>query len=103
MSRIIGPAGGDTPLAAERKRALEAVASLGDAGATGPVVFRRMQGQAGHGPAVGDQSLLYPALHGLEADGEVRAAWTSDADGARHRVYRRRRFLSRLFGSSQTR
>ncbi|MGA3058344.1 MAG: hypothetical protein ABSE70_09985 [Candidatus Limnocylindrales bacterium] len=43
----------------------------------------------------GDQSLLYPALHSLEASWLVHATWQSDAKGIPHRTYRRRRLLPR--------
>jgi hypothetical protein len=51
---------------------------------------------AAAGPAKpGDQSLLYPALHSLEAGWTIQATWQSDAGGANHRTYRRRRLLPR--------
>ena len=90
------------PLADERKRVLEA---LDGEALSGPVVFRRIrerstwpEGEAGHGMEPGDQSLLYPALHSLEAGWKLQATWQSDAGGAKHRTYRKRRLLPRPLG-----
>ena len=100
MNRSDG-SGAARSLAAERKRLLAVVEDLDGANATGPVIFRRMrecatgaepQGGPEAGPNPGDQSLLYPALHSLEADGRAEATWQSDAKGIRHRIYRRRRW-----------
>jgi hypothetical protein len=94
----------------ERKRVLAAVEDLDGANATGPVIFRRMrecatgaepQGGPEAGPKPGDQSLLYPALHSLEASWLVHAMWQSDAKGIRHRTYRRRRLLPRRLVGTQ--
>jgi DNA-binding PadR family transcriptional regulator len=99
MSRNDGPGDRATPLAHERKQILGALD--GDA-LTGPDVFRRVRQRsvradaAAAGPAKpGDQSLLYPALHSLEAGWTIQATWQSDAGGANHRTYRRRRLLPR--------
>ena len=102
MSRNDGPGEGAKPLADERKRVLEA---LDGEALSGPVVFRRIrersawpEGEAGHGMEPGDQSLLYPALHSLEAGWKLQAAWQSDAGGTKHRTYRKRRLLPRPLG-----
>ena len=90
------------PLAHERKRVFEA---LDGEALSGPVVFRRIrersawpEGEAGHGMKPGDQSLLYPALHSLEAGWKLQATWQSDASGTKHRTYRKRRLLPRPLG-----
>jgi hypothetical protein len=94
----------------ERKRVLAAVEDLDGGPPTGPVIFRRMQERATGsdsgerpeaGPNQGDQSLLYPVLHSLEADWRVQATWQSDAKGIRHRTYRRRRLLPRRLVGTQ--
>jgi hypothetical protein len=102
MSRNDGPGEGAKPLADERKRVLEA---LDGEAPSGPVVFRRIrersawpEGEAGYGMKPGDQSLLYPALHSLEAGWKLQAAWQSDAGGTKHRTYRKRRLLPRPLG-----
>jgi hypothetical protein len=99
MSRSEGRGEGAKPLADERKRVLEA---LDGVTLSGPVVFRRMRGRSNGagaldaGPAQpGDQSLLYPALHSLEAGWKIQATWQSDAGGTKHRTYRKRRLLPR--------
>ena len=99
MSRSEGRGEGAKPLADERKRVLEAL----DGGAmTGSAIFRRIRERSAGGEAEasesaqsGDQSLLYPALHSLEAGWTIQATWQSDAGGANHRTYRRRRLLPR--------
>ncbi len=94
----------------ERTRLLAVVEDLDGANATGPVIFRRMQERATGsdsgerpqaGPNQGDQTLLYPALHSLEASWLVHATWQSDAKGIRHRTYRRRRLLPRRLVGTQ--
>jgi hypothetical protein len=101
MNRSDG-SGAVSSLADERQRVLDAVEDLDGVVPTGPVVFRRMHDRSTDaepgarpeaGPIPGDQSLLYPALHSLEADGRVEATWVSDANGLRHRTYRKRRSL----------
>jgi hypothetical protein len=101
MSRSDRPNAGNgaTPLARERNRVLEA---LGCEAMPGSVVFLRMLGRANGAGALdasqahpGDQSLLYPALHSLEAGWKIQATWQSDAGGTKHRTYRRRRLLPR--------
>jgi hypothetical protein len=72
------------PLAKERQRVLEALADA-------PLSSSGVVGRIHTAPAEVDQSLLFPALHGLEADGRLQAAWRSDANGVPHRTYRRRR------------
>lgn len=69
---------------------------------TGPAIFRRIRERSEEGSAASvgavqpnDQSLFYPALHSLEADWKLQATWQSDASGANHRTYRRRRLLPR--------
>jgi len=109
MNRSDG-SGAVPPLADERKRVLAAVKDLGCELLTGPVIFRWMHerlidAEPGErpeaGPNPGDQSLLYPALHSLEADWSVQATWLSDANGIRHRTYRKRRLLSRRLVRTQ--
>jgi hypothetical protein len=99
MSRSDTRGEGAKPLADERKRVLEA---LDGEALSGPVVFRRIrersawpEGEARHGMEPGDQSLLYPALHSLEAGWKIQATWQSDAGGTKHRTYRKRRLLPR--------
>ena len=101
MNRSDG-SGAVSSLAGERQRVLDAVEDLDGVVLTGPVIFRRMHARSTDaepgarpeaGPNPGDQSLLYPALHSLEADGRVQATWVSDANGLRHRAYRKRRLL----------
>jgi DNA-binding PadR family transcriptional regulator len=75
-----------TSLVAERHQILAALA--GDA-LTSSAVARRLPAPA----AETDQSLLFPALHSLEADGCLKAEWRSGPDGLLHRTYRRRRLL----------
>ena len=74
-------------IAAERRRVLEALA---DGSLTSSAVARRL------GPASpeGSQSLLFPALHGLEADGRLAANWRTGADGLARRTYTKRRLLT---------
>jgi hypothetical protein len=93
---------GATPLADERKRLLEA---LGCEVMPGSVVFLRMRGRSNGAGALdasqahsGDQSLLYPALHSLEARWKIQATWQSDAGGTKHRTYPKRRLLPRPLG-----
>ena len=109
MNRSDG-SGAVSSLAGERQRVLDAVEDLEGVVPTGPVVFRRMyerstvaepDARTEAGPIPGDQSLLYPALHSLEADGRVKAIWMSDANGLRHRTYRKRRLLPHRPGSTQ--
>jgi hypothetical protein len=101
MSRSDGPGYQATSLATERKRVLEA---LDGEILTGPAIFRRMlersttAGDAaadGIGMQPNEQSLLYPALHSLEADWTLWATWLSVAGGTEHRTYRKRRLLPR--------
>jgi hypothetical protein len=108
MNRSDG-SGAASSLADERQLVFDAVEDLDGVVLTGPVIFRRMHArstdaepgaQPESGPNPGDQSLLYPALHSLEADGRVKAAWVLDANGLRHRTYRKRRLLPRQHGSA---
>jgi DNA-binding PadR family transcriptional regulator len=103
MNRIDGPDEGATPLASERRRVLEA---LDGEVLTGPAILRRMRERpigaeagaevgAADRVAPGDESLLYPAMHSLEADWKLKAMWLPDGDGGRHRTYRKRRLLPR--------
>ena len=98
MSRTDVASEGSARLARERERVLEA---LDGEALSVPAILRRMAerstgGEAGalHGAEASDQSLLYPALHSLEADWKLQARWLSDANGVR-RVYRKRRLLPR--------
>jgi hypothetical protein len=111
MSRTDDPARRVEALVRERKRVLDA---LRGEDLTGPAILRRMSepstaAEAGTpasaqlgGAAVDseprDQSLLYPALHSLEADWRLEAAWLPDAGGVRRRTYRKRRFGPHLLG-----
>jgi hypothetical protein len=90
------------PLADARERVLVAVDELDGGAATGPAILRRMHERLtdtehgerlGADPNSGDQSLLYPALHSLEADWRIQARWLPDANGIRYRTYRKRRLL----------
>jgi DNA-binding PadR family transcriptional regulator len=97
MSRGYGPGEDAKPLAGERKRVLD---ELGNEPLTGLAIFRRMHGRSAGGEAEvggstqpGDQRLLYPALHSLEASWTLSARWVTDEGGTRRRTYRRRRFL----------
>jgi hypothetical protein len=76
---------------------------------TGSVIFRRMtdpaaEAKTGTGPGADraispdDQALLYPALHSLEADWGLKAAWLPDANGVPHRTYTKRRLLPGRLG-----
>jgi DNA-binding PadR family transcriptional regulator len=92
MSRLFGSREEARALAAERRRVLKAL----DGGAlTGPAVMRRISENTGVAAAPGDESLLYPALHSLEAEWRLTATWHSDAHGSPRRTYRRRRLLGR--------
>jgi DNA-binding PadR family transcriptional regulator len=71
------------PLAVERHLVLEALA---DDSLTSSAVARRL----GAVSAERDDRLLFPALHGLEADGGLTAKWQPGSDGLPHRIYRRR-------------
>lgn len=102
MSGTAGTGEGSARLADERERVLEA---LDGEALTVPAILRRMherstgaEAGAGHGAEPRDQSLLYPALHSLEADWKLQAGWLSDANGMRRRTYRRRRLLPRRPG-----
>jgi DNA-binding PadR family transcriptional regulator len=44
--------------------------------------------------AEADQSLLFPALHSLEADGRLTAEWRLGTDGRQHRTYRKRHLVA---------
>ncbi len=88
-------------LAGERKRVLEVL--RGEA-LTGPAILRRMgepataaeageTGGAAGGSLPADASLLYPALHSLEADWRLESAWLPEAGGVRRRTYRKRRLV----------
>jgi hypothetical protein len=111
MRRRSGPDAAGRPLADARRRALQAVDVPGYEPLTGPEILRRMTESAAEvetGPGPGadraispdDQALLYPALHSLEADWKVQATWVADADGMRHRTYRRRQLLPRSRGAA---
>jgi hypothetical protein len=98
MSRANGPNGGRDakPLAETRKRVLNA---LGRDRLSGPDISRRLYetpgetGEAADASKPHDESLLYPALHSLEAGWTIQALWISDAGATRRRTYRRRRLL----------
>jgi DNA-binding PadR family transcriptional regulator len=92
MSRLFGSREEARALAAERRQVLEA---LNGGALTGPAVMRRISETSGAAAAPGDESLLYPALHSLEAEWRLTATWQSDAQGKPRRSYRRRRLLGR--------
>jgi len=71
--------------------------ALDAASLSGPAISRRVRTAASM-----DESLLYPALHSLEANWTLRARWETDGDGHRRRTYRRRRFLPGLRHASET-
>ena len=107
MSRTDEPGKPVKALAGERRRVLEVL--RGEA-LTGPAILRRMSepstaadaGAAGGaepgGAEPADASLLYPALHSLEADWRLEAAWLPEAGGVRRRTYRKRRLVPHLPG-----
>jgi hypothetical protein len=94
-----------------RSRALAAIDDLDGVGATGPAVLRRLRersfaGESGAatqartstaavdaGETWPDEPDLYPVLHRLEADWQIRATWQAGADGTLHRTYQRRRLM----------
>ncbi len=69
-----------------RRRVLAAV---GDGGLSGFEVARALD-------AAPNESGVYPTLHRLEADGQLRAAWLPNASGAIRRTYRRAGRLGRV-------
>lgn len=73
-------------LATERRNVLEALA--GDR-LNSSAIARSIHSSA----ADPDQSLLFPALHKLEADGRLKAEWRPGIDGRQHRTYRKRRLV----------
>jgi DNA-binding PadR family transcriptional regulator len=73
-------------LATERRHVLEALA--GDR-LNSSAIARSIHSSAGET----DQSLLFPALHSLEADGRLTAEWQLGTDGRQHRTYRKRRLV----------
>jgi DNA-binding PadR family transcriptional regulator len=100
VTRTDGPGIGATQLARERKRVIEALEALDGQDPTGQAILRRLRERStdaevntGDGSRPADQSLLYPALHSLEADWLVQAKWLPDANGRQHRTYRKRRLL----------
>ena len=109
MSRTDNPGKRVTALVGERQRVLEA---LGGEALTGPAILLRMgepptaadAGAAGGaepgGAEPADASLLYPALHSLEADWRLEAAWLPEAGGVRRRTYRKRRLAPHLPGGN---
>jgi hypothetical protein len=88
-----------------RSRALAAIDDLDGVGATGPAVLRRLRERSFAGKSVAaaeavdagatspDEPDLYPVLHRLEADWQIRATWQAGADGTLHRTYQRRRLM----------
>ena len=99
MSRTDGAGEKSARLACERERLLEA---LDCETLSVPAILRRLDERstgaevgAEYGAGPSDQSLLYPALHSLEANWRVQARWLSDTNGRRHRIYRKRRLLPR--------
>ena len=90
------------PLADMRQEIFRLIDRQGPQAPTGPAILRQLE----RGPAAetasparqlppGEERLLYPALHSLEADWKIRADWVTDASGIRHRTYRMRRLLPR--------
>lgn len=107
MSRADGRGADAGELAAERRRLLQA---LDGEVMTGPALFRRIRERSaetetetgvGHAVAKDDESLLYPALHGLEASWRLQAAWLADPTGKRRRIYRKRRLLPGRSGEAR--
>jgi DNA-binding PadR family transcriptional regulator len=88
MSPIGSLAPGDASFGEHRRRVLEIITELDGEPLTGPSILRRVRERS-----TADESLLYPALHSLEADWVIRAEWQTDADGVGHRTYRKRRLL----------
>ena len=79
----------DTPaLAAQRRSVVDALSKAAD----GPLTGRAISTLIGSSDdrLAGDERLLYPALHGLEASGKIRAAWLPGPDGTLRRTYRMR-------------
>jgi DNA-binding PadR family transcriptional regulator len=103
----------ETPLAAERRQVLAAVASFATiegSDPTGPAIARRLGIRStGAKPGAeqpanaGDQSLLYPALHSLEAAWRVRATWLPAPDGSLRRTYRERHLIPWRLGRPEAR
>jgi DNA-binding PadR family transcriptional regulator len=75
-----------TSLVAERHQILAALAADSLASSA---IARRLPAPS----ADSDQSLLFPALHSLEADGRLTAEWRLGTDGRPRRTYRRRRLI----------
>jgi DNA-binding PadR family transcriptional regulator len=75
------------PLAAERRRVLEALA---DDSLASSALARRL----GAASTEGGQSLLFPALHSLEAEGRLTADWQAGTDGRPRRTYHKGRLLA---------
>ena len=74
-------------LAAERVRVLEALVSKS---LTSSAVAYRLGATT--------ETLLFPALHGLEASGRLQARWLPNANGIPRRTYSRRRLLPQRLG-----
>jgi len=74
-------------LAAQRRSVLDALSE-----AAGPLTGRAISILIGGSDdrIAADERLLYPALHGLEASGKIRAAWLPGPDGTLRRTYRMR-------------
>jgi DNA-binding PadR family transcriptional regulator len=79
-------------LTAERRRVLNALArdSLSSS-----AIARRLRALGTGGDT---ETLLFPALHGLEASGRLQARWAPNANGISRRTYRKRRLLPRRLG-----
>jgi DNA-binding PadR family transcriptional regulator len=92
----------DTPALAERRRSvLEALSKSAGNPLTGRAISSLI-GSSGDRVAA-DERLLYPALHGLEASGKVRAAWLPGPDGRLRRTYRMRQSRPPFSGLDRSR
>ena len=92
---------GPASLAAQRRSVLDALSLA----AGGPLTGRAISSLIGSSDdrVAGDERLLYPALHGLEASGKIRAAWQPGPDGRLRRTYRMRPLWPPISGLSRSR
>jgi len=88
-------------LDAQRRSVLDALSKAADGQLTGRA-FSGLIGSSADRVA-GDERLLYPALHGLEASGKIRAAWLPGPDGSLRRTYRLRPSWPPISGLSGSR
>ena len=96
------PHGSDTPaLAAQQLSVLDALSKAAGAPLTGRAISSLIG--VPDDRVAGDEGLLYPALHGLEASGKIRAAWLPGPDGTLRRTYRMRPLWPPISGLSRSR